>query len=212
MKNILIVEDDMSFQEVLHDILEENNFNIMACVTTEDKAVEYAVKYKPDIILMDIQLKNGIGISALKRIENYKKEYSLNIKTIIISAFYNKEYVEVAMNLNIAGYILKENIREKLIHIIKSASLGITSYDNKVITINRSIHKDERIKEQLLKLSKREKEIIRYVARGKKNAEIASELHISKGRVKNIITSINQKIETKNSKEIAVFGYKAGLN
>ncbi len=213
MIDMVIVEDDLLFREVLVDILNGTNINIVAFASTENEAVEYAIKYQPEIVLMDIHLKEGVGINAVKKIESFKKENNSNMKIIILSVFYNKEYVDVALDLNVAGYILKEDIKEKLLHTIKSTMLGIVSLDKKVIETNR-LFNDETcgdINKKLNILTKREKEIIGQIAKGHKNVQIANELQISQGRVKNIITVINQKIETKNSKEIAVFGFKSGL-
>lgn len=211
MIDILVVEDDLLFREVLTDILQEN-FNAIAFVSTEE-VVKHVMKYIPKVILMDIQLEDALGINAFKKIEQFKKESNVDIKIIIFSVFFKKEHIDIALDLNVDGYILKENIKDKLIITIKSCNVGLVSLDNKIIKTKQSfnnynIENIESIDKKFKTLTSREKEVVSYIAKGNKNIEIAKKLNISKGRVKNIITAINQKIETENSKEIAVFGYK----
>jgi len=115
-KKILIVEDEVIFAEYLQDILTKEGYTIVGIVDKGEDAIERALRLKPDLILMDIILKDNIsGCEAAVQIHHKNKE----IQTIFLTAFADDEMIEYAMEADALAYLMKPYIEEEILATIK---------------------------------------------------------------------------------------------
>jgi DNA-binding NarL/FixJ family response regulator len=207
---VLIVDDQHLFAESLKFVLHgesEGKISVIGIAENGKIAVDLVEKYNPDIVLMDIRMPLMDGVEATTQIHKYNKK----VKIIILTTFDDDELAVSALSGGASGYVLKDVDPKDLIRCIEavykgayyiSPSVGIKLFD--MIKTSEQGVDDE--KERLIigylnhisKLSRRESEILYYVARAKSNKEIADELYISEKTVKNHLNSIYTKLKIHN--------------
>ena len=216
MIKVIIADDDKDASEALkRNIDGQDGLRVVAVCVNGQEAVDRAFELLPDIVLMDIRMPVMDGIEAGRLI----KQQSDNIKILIMTLFAEKDLVIKAFQNFCDGYIYKGHKSEEIISIIKGTCNGINAYDieaEKILREHISEHysqnrENDTDMSDLKKLTARESDIARLITAGRKNAEIASELFISEGHVRNTLAEIFRKVEVRNSKELAVWGAKHGL-
>ena len=204
MIRIIIVDDQMLIREGLMTILDlEDDLEIVALARDGEEACKLTDEHKPDIVLMDIQMPNMDGLTALKYI---KSKYP-TIHVLILSTFLDENYIVEAMSRGASGYLLKDIDSDKMIESIRDMMKGQLILPASVASkiVNRLLE-DSRLIHNLnwhetLNLTDREKEIALLLSQGYGNKEIASTLYISSGTVRNYISAIYQKLEVVNRSE-----------
>lgn len=169
----------------------------------------------PDVILMDVKMPVMDGIEASKLI----KKKNPKIKILILTLFSEKESMIKAIKANCDGFLYKGHKSEEVISIIKNTFQGMNTFENDVKAVfheqvfNSNYHRSINGVDlkALDSLTKREQDIVRLITAGRKDAEIAGELYISEGYLRNILVEIREKLGLRNSKELAVWGAKMGL-
>lgn len=204
----LVIADDSDFvREGLRVILSmDEDFEVVGCAKNGIEAVELASKNKVDIILMDIQMPEMDGIEATREIVNN----SLG-KVLVLTTFDDYDLVEKAIQNGAKGYLIKNHTPEKLKQMIKSLYNGVNVLDEKVFEkltqMTHSTQKVNRMSESFDEsiFTSRELEIIKAVAEGLSNKDIASKLFISEGTVKNHISTILEKVHLSHRTQLAVY-------
>lgn len=204
MIRIIIVDDQMLIREGLMTILDlEDDLEIVALARDGEEACKLTDEHKPDIVLMDIQMPNMDGLTALKYI---KSKYP-TIHVLILSTFLDENYIVEAMSRGASGYLLKDIDSDKMIESIRDMMKGQLILPASVASkiVNRLLE-DSRLIHNLnwhesLNLTDREKEIALLLSQGYGNKEIESTLYISSGTVRNYISAIYQKLEVVNRSE-----------
>lgn len=198
----VIIADDSDFvREGLKIILSlDEEFEVIGCAANGREAIDLAIKHKTDVILMDIQMPEMSGIQATKEI------VSRNLgKVLILTTFDDYDLVKEAIKNGAKGYIIKNHTPDKLKQMIKSIYSGVNVLDEKVF---------DKVTESLNECSAnfdnspftaREIEIIKLVADGLSNKDIASKLYISEGTVKNHISTILEKGGLAHRTQLAVY-------
>ena len=196
---LLIVDDEKLIRDGLKIML--STFEDIEVVDTCEngfKALEIC-KYKEiDIVLMDIRMKDCDGVMGTRLI----KDQFNKIKVIILTTFKDKEYIDEALKYGAFGYMLKDSSYDVIYEGVKTAYKG-----------NMVVHPDV-ASQMILKSSIiKNKDIERYrlSERGLSNKEIAEELFLSEGTIKNNITSILSKLELRDRTQIAIFAFKNGI-
>ncbi|MDH8677908.1 response regulator transcription factor [Fusibacter bizertensis] len=182
----------------------------MEVVWTANHGVEAVYKteqIQPDVILMDIRMPEMNGVEATKHI---KQAYP-HVKVIILTTFMEDEEIYDSLKFGASGYLLKDATPETIIDaIIKAVSGGTIIEANvasklvKHLTPKVTSHQDERIST----LTHRELEIARAIASGLSNKEIAQQLFVSEGTVKNHLTNILLKLELRDRTQLAIYMVK----
>ena len=196
MIKIMLVDDQVILAEGIKSVLETcAEFEVCALARDGAEAVEYAEKFKPDVVLMDIRMPNMNGVTATKRI----KEIDENIKIIILTTFDDSDYILNAINNGASGYLLKDIGSTALIDAIKNAYAGDTILPSKIakkITdAAMLVSTDKEIKlKKAFNLSDREVEIALMLNDGFTNRQIASAMKLSDGTARNYISSIYSKL------------------
>lgn len=212
---ILIVDDQSLFREALKTLLNsEPEFEIVGDASNGEEALRMVLQHNPDVVLMDLRMPIMDGVESTRRIVQMNK----NNKVIILTTFDDDENVFDGLRAGAVGYLLKDVSSEKLIEAIRAASQGeyflVPSVTAKVVSEFSRISKPApRSQENFLPdpLSPREIEIIRLVATGASNKEIAEKLVISEGTVKNHLSSILSKLSVRDRMQAVLKAKELGI-
>jgi len=213
MIDVLIAEDNRDVRLSLVNILKlDTEIRIAGEAGNGFEAVGMAKTLLPDLILMDIKLPGLDGLEAAKRIKAFCPALGRDIKILILSTFYDDDLVSRSQEYGVDGYLLKGLTFDKLASAIKNTCGGLVTFDRVIyekqsrLAINAAGKKTE-----LGALTKTELKILILIVNGKKNAEIAAELFLSEGTVRNYVSNMLSKLGCKNSRDLAIYGIKAGL-
>lgn len=198
----VIIADDSDFvRDGMRIILSvDENFEVIGCAANGREAIEIAKENAPDIFLMDIQMPEMDGIEATK----YIVEHNLG-KVLILTTFDDDELVQSALQSGAKGYLIKNHTPEHLKQMIQSVYHGTGVMEE---TILENLAKNTEVKALGFceeGYTARELDIIKAVAEGLSNKEIAGKLFISEGTVKNYITSILAKENLSHRTALAVY-------
>jgi len=216
--NILIVDDQRLMREGLKTILSlEEDFEITDLAENGSDALDKIKTTEPDVILMDIRMPimNGVECTAAVK-ARYPK-----IKVLVLTTFDDDEYIFDALKNGAEGYLLKDLPSEKLISSIRDVHLGNSIMQPeiaaKIVSHIRKPDEQESKKEicksdnqPIEELTSREKDILKYIAKGQSNREIAATLFISEGTVKNYISSIYDKLGINERSKIIIYAMQNG--
>ncbi len=198
----IIIADDSDFvRDGMRIILDvDDDFEVIGCARNGREAIELAREDAPDIFLMDIQMPEMDGIEATK----YIVENNLG-KVLILTTFDDDELVQNALKNGAKGYLIKNHTPEHLKQMIKSVHNG-TGVMEEAILENLAKNTDVRVSGFCADgYSAREMDIIKAVAEGLSNKEIATRLFITEGTVKNYITTILAKENLSHRTALAVY-------
>lgn len=221
--HIALVDDHIIFREGVKRVLEmEKDFLVVAEGENGEEALELMQQFKPDVILMDINMPYMNGVEATEEI----LKYSPNTKIIILSIHDDESYVYKTLQTGACGYLLKEMDVEALCEAIRVVHEG-GAYIHPRIT-GKLVEEFRRMKtDQLLNqqsqsipaaeyrlpyhlLTKREAEVLQLMAEGKSNKMIGESLYISEKTVKNHVSSVLQKMDVQDRTQAVVEAIKQG--
>lgn len=210
--NILIADDHSMMRQGLKQILElEKDIAVTAQASNGDEAVKMAKDYKPDIILMDINMPGTNGLQAIKEI----KQDKLPCKVIVLTIHEDREYLFKTLQMGAEGYVLKDAEPAVLIEAIRNVYNG-QSYIQPNMTkelvkeFNRvTLHEKEKNEEN--NLTSREIEVLELIAEGMINKEIAKHLYISEKTVKNHVSNIFKKLDVSDRTQAAIYAFKHNI-
>lgn len=184
MINIVIAEDQQLLLGAFGSLLElEDDMKVVGKASNGEEAIALVRKFQPDVCIMDIEMPGKTGLDAAEELKN------LNCKIIILTTFARTGYFQRALKAGVSGYLLKDSPSEELASSIRSVVAGKRIYAPELI---------EDAYGEGNPLTDREIEVLGLVADGKNTNEIADELRIKAGTVRNYISTILDKLEVKN--------------
>lgn len=209
--NILVVDDDGIIALSLKTILEAGGQTVVALGNNGEQAVCLYEQYHPDILLMDIQMKPVNGLEAAATIH---QDYP-DAKILFLTTFKDDEYIVKALEVGAKGYILKQDF-EGILPALLAVQSGQSVFGGEIISKFPVIsHSEEEKFSQKRKncykekdISEKELEIIRLVADGLSNREIAAALFLSEGTIRNYLSNILDKLDLRDRTQLAVYYYK----
>jgi len=212
--NVLLVDDQSLFREGLRTLLEvQPDFAIVGEAANGEEALRMAAATRPDVVLMDLRMPVMDGVLATRRL----RDLFQNIRVIVLTTFDDDETVFDGLRAGAVGYLLKDVSSEKLYEAIRAAARGEyfmqPSITAKVISEFTRMARSPRVQpvELASELSSRELEVLRQVATGASNKEIADLLVIAEGTVKNHLTSILAKLDARDRMQAVLKAREYGL-
>jgi DNA-binding NarL/FixJ family response regulator len=212
MINVVIADDQDLVREGLRMMLEaEPDIDVVGEAATGSQALNTVRSTNPDVVLMDIRMPDLDGIEATARLI----ASGASAKVLILTTFDLDEYVYRALKAGASGFLLKDASREQLAAAVRTVASGEALL---APVITRRLIEDfcrrpppADIAETNLKLTPRELEVLRQLARGLSNAEIATALYLSEATVKSHVASILSKLRIRDRAQAIVHAYETGL-
>lgn len=213
MIRILLCDDQDIVTEGMQVILGTvKEFEVVGKAQDGAQAIELVETLNPDLVLMDLRMPIMNGIQATREICQHHPE----TKVLVLTTYDDDGWVFDAIRAGASGYLLKDTPREQLIKAIHGTVAGDTHVDphvagklfQQVAKGGTMATEDTTIAEDL---SSREREVLKLIANGLSNADIADQLHLSKGTVQNYVSSIFLKLDVGDRTQAAVLALKHGL-
>lgn len=203
---IIIIDDDKIVAVSLKTILEDTGkIEVLELGGSGEEAVELFKLHRPDVMLMDIRMNGMTGLQAGEKI----LAEDSNAKILYLTTFADDEYIGKALEIGAKGYILKQDF-EGIAPALETVMSGQTVFGEAVISrMHQNMNRERRICDYLkYDLNEKEMQLIRLVAEGLSNKEIASDLFLSEGTVRNYLSAILDKLDLRDRTQLAVFYYK----
>lgn len=205
----VIIADDSDFvrdgMKIILDV--DDDFEVLGCASNGREAIEIAEKERPDVFLMDIQMPEMDGIEATK----YIVEHDLG-KVLILTTFDDDDLVKQALSSGAKGYLIKNHTPDHLKQMIKSVYNGTGVMEESILeTLTSTSGQSGQAQTSDATAfnpegySERELDIIKAVAEGLSNKEIAAKLFLTEGTVKNYITNLLSKENLSHRTALAVY-------
>jgi DNA-binding NarL/FixJ family response regulator len=209
---VLIADDHAVYRMGLRDLLEPE-FKVISEATEGAEAVEKAQKQQPDVVVMDINMPGMDGIAAAKQI----KQCCPDTGVVVITAYDDDRRIFEAIQAGVAGYVLKDDDPQTMIQAIDNAAQGKAFLPPLLIkrvmdgvagAMGGRVDSPDK---SITPLSNRELTVLRLMAEGKRNREIAKDLFISERTVGNHITNIYNKLGIYDRSQAVVYAIKKGI-
>ncbi|SHK61775.1 two component transcriptional regulator, LuxR family [Clostridium cavendishii DSM 21758] len=206
MKKILIVDDDILIREGLKVLIDlEEDFEVIATAKDGQEAIKLCEKLNPNIVLMDIRMPVMDGVIATGII---KKKYP-DIKVVLLTTFKDDEYITEAIKCGAEGYILKSQSSDIIIESLRTVYKGNSVFEKEIVNKISFLMKNNKEKLKLeIKLTEREISIMKLVGEGLSNKEIAENLFLGEGTIRNYITILLTKFNLRDRTQLAIFYLK----
>jgi DNA-binding NarL/FixJ family response regulator len=208
---VMLVDDHDLFRTGLRNLLEEQGVQIVAEASDGAAALTLVIELAPDVVVMDLNMPGMNGIEATREIARLAPL----TRVVVLTISDQDEDVMDAIFAGACGYLLKDSSIQDLMQGIRAASIGEALISPhiaaKVLQRVRATGVQTDAEMSKPELSDRETEVLRLIANGKDNAQIAGDLHISPKTVKNHISNILMKLQIENRIQAAVYAVRRGL-
>ena len=212
MIRLLLCDDHAMFRQGLRSLLEIESFRVIGEASTGREAVRYALETRPDVILMDIQMPELDGVAATQTILEELPE----TKVIILTMYRQDCYVFEAIKAGARGYLLKDADTDDLVAVIRRVADGETLLNAEMAAsvldeFKRAKAVPPHPEHPLSELTEREADILRLLAQGDSNQEIAESLGVSEKTVRNRLSEIFSKLRLNNRTQAALYALREGI-
>jgi DNA-binding NarL/FixJ family response regulator len=208
---VLIADDHPLFRKGMRTLLESMpGIKVVDEATGGQEAVAKTITHRPDLVLMDVQMPDGGGLDATRQIVARYPD----ARILVVTLFEDDESVFAALRAGARGYVLKDAGEEEMMRAIHAIGQGEAIFSPAIASrlmdyfANKPPSETE---EPFPDLTEREREILRLIARGESNAEIAGQLSISMKTVRNHVSNIYNKLQVADRAQAAIRARDAGL-
>lgn len=211
MIKVIVCDDQALIRDSLGMLLNlERNIQVVGSAEDGAEAVQLVALHQPDLVLMDLKMPGMNGIEATRRIRAQYPE----VKVLVLTTYDDDEWVFDAIRAGASGYLLKDTPREEVIKAVRGTVEGRSFVDPSVAGRLLNQVADQQTQPATLitdKLTERELDVLRLLARGFSNADIAARLHLSAGTVRNHVSAIFAKLDVSDRTQAAVIAIQHGL-
>lgn len=202
---IIIIDDDIFVTSSLRTILEmDADIQVVALGNSGKEALSLYDKYLPDLVLMDIQMGQDNGLTTASTILSTYP----SAKIIMLTTFQDEEYIIKSLSIGTKGYLLKQDY-EHLIPAIKAVYSGQAVYGPDIVDkLPHLLQPGKHFDYQSLGLSVREFELVKLISQGLSNKEIAKQMFLSEGTIRNYLSNILDKLQLRDRTQLAVYYLK----
>ena len=215
---VIIADDIMILRQGLKAVLEQDEqIEVVALAANGKEAFEKSRVYRPDVVLMDMRMPDFDGAYGICAI----KEAQPQVRVLVLTTFDDEETIGKALESGADGYILKELEDAKVISAVKGVYGGMNIFGGEVYRTMREqmVHAQEACRpgdggygSEMPSFTERERDILRLVAQGCDNKEIAGVLYLAEGTVRNQVSRLLDKLSLKDRTQLAVYAVKHGLD
>lgn len=204
--SIMITDDHSMIREGLKSLLElDDDIKVIAEAVDGRDCLDKLDVYKPDVLLLDINMPNMNGLEVLKELKARKSK----VKVLVLTVHNETEYLMKAVDIGINGYVLKDSESAELKKAIRAIMDGETYIQPSLIpALNAKRLERNEDEEKIDSLTRRELEVLKLLAIGMYNKEVAEKLEISERTVKNHVSNIFKKLEVTDRTQAAVFAIR----
>jgi DNA-binding NarL/FixJ family response regulator len=210
MTRVLIVDDQAVVCEGLRVMLNAApTIEVVGVAYTGAEALKLIPDLKPTLVLLDLKMPVMNGIHTTRAI----REQFPEIKVLILTTYADDEWLFDAIRVGADGYILKDSRREDIVEAVMGTAAGRTHIDPAVAGRLFNYVQNGTAPESAIisNFSEREQEILKLVAHGLTNADIAEQLHLAEGTVRNYVSTILTKLDVKDRTQAAALAWRCGL-
>jgi len=207
---ILIADDHEVVRQGLKAYLDaQPDFKVIGEVDSGEAAVNAAVEYLPDVLLMDLVMSGMGGVEATRKV----KSGTPRTQIVVLTSYHQDEYIFPALQAGAISYVLKDVMMDDLADAIRKAARGEAVLHPRIAErVIQEIHSAKgAVFNPFTELTSREMEVLRLIARGMSNGEIAEVLFISENTVKGHVSNILSKLQLADRTQAAVFAWEQGL-
>ena len=208
---ILLAEDHPLFRKGMISLLSSvPDFEVVGEATTGEEAIARAAVLQPDVVLMDLQMPGGNGITATREILNT----SPHIRVLVVTLFEDDDSVFMALRAGARGYVLKDADEEEMVRAIHAVGRGEAIFSPAVAerVLAYFATPPSAVPPQVFPtLTEREREILNLIAQGHPNPAIAKQLHLSPKTVGNYVSNIFTKLQVADRAQAVIRAREAGL-
>ena len=206
---IVIVDDDNLVSTSLQIILEQDaEVEVIKILNSGKEAITWVEqKNDADLMLLDIRMDDVNGLEAAEKI----LQINPKLKIIFLTTFLDDEYISKALSVGTFGYILKQDCAS-LPAAVRAVVAGQKVYGSKIVDkLPDMLNRTKQFDFAAYEITEREQDVIRLVADGLSNKEIAEQLFLGEGTVRNMVSTILSKLELRDRTQLAIFYYQRVL-
>ncbi|MFE1594874.1 response regulator [Nocardia sp. NPDC058705] len=201
---VLITDDERLVREGIAALLAlQPGIEVVGTAESGSDAVELATILTPDVVLMDVRMPGMDGVEAATRLRG-------RAIVLMLTTFDHDGYIIAALHAGASGYLLKDLPATELAQAIRLAHAGVDQYSAAVTTRLAAMVRS-RIPRPTIDLTDRETDVLRLLATGAANREIARSLYLSEGTVKNHISSILHRLGVRDRTQAAIYAHEQGI-
>lgn len=205
---MLIADDHEVVRSGIKNLLEGTNIEIVGEATSGNEVVRMTTELKPDIVVLDVRMPDGDGLTTLGRLKLDHPQ----LPVLMLSTYDNPTYVARSVALGACGYLMKTANKEKLLAAITSGAAGESVWTRDELRRVTGALSTPRLNSDVdVPLTQRESEVLRQLAFGLTNKEIAAALNISYETVKEHVQHILRKVGVSDRTQAAVWAVRKGL-
>jgi len=210
MITILLVDDHQMVRQGVRAFLEtQQDLTVVAEAESGESAVALAIEHAPDVVLMDLIMPSMDGVEATRQL----KKASPRTQVIVLTSYHQDEHIFPAIRAGALSYLLKDIGPEEMADAIRKAAVGEAVLHPRVASrVVQELHGSrDSVTNPFTELSERELEVLRLIANGLSNANIAEELVISEKTVKSHVSNILSKLHLADRTQAAVYAWREGI-
>jgi DNA-binding NarL/FixJ family response regulator len=205
---VVIADDHEVIRWGLKELLKGSDIEVIGEAATGDETVQTVKALLPDVLILDIRFPDLDGLETLVKI----REAGLDTRVVLLSTYDYQSYAARAVALGVSEYLLKGAGREEILRAIHAAAAGEPpKIDSRLGEVIQAMQSKQPIEDDMVQLTQRETQVLRHIALGLSNREIANSLAISVETVKEHVQNILRKLNVNDRTQAAVWAVRKGL-